>query len=56
MSIRDEVLEANDRYAASFGDKGQLAQPRPDSSPSSPVWTPASTPRPTPVFTRATPT
>jgi carbonic anhydrase len=27
MSIRDEVLEANDRYAASFGDKGQLALP-----------------------------
>jgi carbonic anhydrase len=27
MSIRDEVLEANDRYAASFGDRGQLALP-----------------------------
>jgi carbonic anhydrase len=27
MSIRDEVLEANDRYAASFGDKGRLALP-----------------------------
>ena len=27
MSIRDEVLEANDAYAAEFGDKGDLALP-----------------------------
>ena len=27
MSIRDEVLEANEAYAAEFGDKGELALP-----------------------------
>jgi len=27
MSIRDEVLEANETYAADFGDKGDLALP-----------------------------
>jgi len=27
MSIRDEVLEANEAYAADFGDKGELALP-----------------------------
>jgi carbonic anhydrase len=27
MSVRDEVLRANEEYAASFGDKGQLALP-----------------------------
>ncbi len=27
MSVRDEVLEANDQYAASFGAKGELALP-----------------------------
>ena len=27
MSIRDEVLEANEAYAAAFGDKGELALP-----------------------------
>jgi carbonic anhydrase len=27
MSIRDEVLRANDAYAASFGSKGELAAP-----------------------------
>ena len=27
MSIRDEVLQANERYAASFGSKGELALP-----------------------------
>jgi len=27
MSLRDEVLEANDAYAADFGDKGDLALP-----------------------------
>ena len=34
MSIRDEVLRANEAYAADFGDKGELALPRPAGSPS----------------------
>ena len=27
MSVLDEVLEANQQYAASFGEKGELALP-----------------------------
>ncbi len=34
MSIRDEVLEANEAYAEGFGDRGELALPRPGGSPS----------------------
>ena len=34
MSVLDEILAANDAYAATFGDKSQLALPPPAGSPS----------------------
>jgi len=38
MTIYDEVLAANERYAASFGEKGELALPPRAISPFSRAW------------------
>ena len=43
MSVLDEVLSANDRYAASFGEKAELTLPPRGGSRSSPAWTRGST-------------
>ncbi len=56
MSVHDEVLAANEEYAASFGDKATWPCRRPAASPSSPAWTPASTRPSTPAWPRVTPT
>ena len=44
MTVLDEVLGANEGYARSFGDKGELAMPPARASRSSPAWMPGSTP------------
>ena len=48
MSAYDEVLEANQKYVASFGSKGELALPPPGILRFSPAWMPGSTRRSTP--------
>jgi hypothetical protein len=50
-----EVLAANQAYATSFGDKGKLASRPRGVSPSSPAWTPGSTPPNTPALPKAMP-
>jgi len=49
MTIRDEVLAANEDYAASFGPKADLALPPAATSPSSRAWMHGSIRRNTPA-------
>ena len=56
MSVRPEVLAANDAYAASFGQKSPSPSHRPVISPSSPAWMLAWIPPSTQGWPRATPT
>ena len=55
MSVTDELLKNNERYAASF-DKGTCPFPPPGTSPSWRAWTPASTSTSSWGWPRATPT
>lgn len=43
MSVLKEVLDANDRYAADFGAKSELALHRPEALQFLPAWMPALT-------------
>lgn len=53
MSVRPEVLKANEAYAASFGDEANLALPPARRSPFSPAWTRGSIPPSLLVLPRA---
>ncbi|MFY9758106.1 MAG: hypothetical protein WAK37_19365 [Pseudolabrys sp.] len=53
--ILQEVLAANQAYAASFGDRGKLAMPPARRFASSPAWTPGLIPPSTPALPKAMP-
>ena len=56
VSVLDEVLNANKRYASSFGAKSDSLSHQPAGSRFSRAWTPASTRPSTPASAKATPT
>lgn len=55
MSVTDELLRNTEAYASSFS-RGDLPMPPAKHVPSSPAWTPGSTPTACSGCRRATPT